>query len=180
MKKILSIALVVVLLAGIAVSGTMAYLTDTDSAVNVMTLGNVKIKQHEYERVVENGEYKTETIGDATSYVLQDFTQAKPLYPATEVDANGDPYNFGAGDYDSTRVKMSQVDSHGSMDVFVSENAQDKFVTIENTGKSDAYVRNVIAFEIGSLTADEFDNVVRTSSFMTAQGVWKVTDIGIV
>ena len=60
MKKILSIALVVVLLAGIAVSGTMAYLTDTDSAVNVMTLGNVKIEQSEYERVVgENGDFVT-------------------------------------------------------------------------------------------------------------------------
>ena len=67
MKKILSIALVVVLLAGIAVSGTMAYLTDTDSAVNVMTLGNVDIEQIEQEWN-EAGE-------------LVGFTQAKPLYP---------------------------------------------------------------------------------------------------
>jgi len=66
------------------------------------------------------------------------------------------------------------------MDVFVSKNAQDKFVTVENTGKSDAYVRTLIAFEIGKLTEKHFDEVIRTSSFMTTQGVWKVTDIGIV
>ena len=65
------------------------------------------------------------------------------------------------------------------MDVFVNKNAQDKFVTVENTGLSDAYVRTIFAFEIGSLTVAEFDNVIKTSSFMTAQGVWKVNDIGI-
>ena len=178
MKKLLSIALVVVLLAGIAVSGTMAYLQDSDSDVNVMTLGNVKIEQHEYEREVDaNGNYVT----DATyGYTLKPFTQGKPLYPATEVDANGQPYNYGAGDYGPTRVKMSQVGSHGSMDVFVNKNPQDKFVTVENTGRSDAYVRTIIAFESGSLTPTEFDNVISTSSFMTAQGVWKVNDIGTV
>ena len=33
-----------------AVTGTLAYLTDTDSDVNVMTLGNVDIEQHEMKR----------------------------------------------------------------------------------------------------------------------------------
>ncbi len=176
MKKKILTTLSVVLILGMAALGILAYLTSEDSDVNVMTLGNVQIDQHEYERVVENGAYKVED----GSYVLKDFSQAKPLYPATDIDANGDPYNYGAGDYDSTRVKMSQVDSHGSMDVFVNKNAQDKFVTVENTGKSDAYVRTIIAMEIGSLPTAEFDNVIRTSSFMTDQGVWKVTDIGSV
>ncbi len=181
MKKLLSIALVVVLLAGMAVTGTMAYLQDTDSDVNVMTLGNVKIKQHEYERVVNaDGTFATDTIDNQTSYVLKDFTQGKPLYPATEVDANGNPYNYGAGDWDATFVRMTQVKSYGGMQVFTSKNAQDKFVTVENTGRSDAYVRTLIAFEIGSLPETEFDNVIGTSSFMTDQGVWKVTDIGTV
>lgn len=180
MKKILMMVLSLVLVAALSIGGTVAYLQDEDSDVNVMTLGNVDIEQHEYERVIENGTYKTDTIDNVTSYVLKDFTQAKPLMPATEIDANGNPYNYGAGDYDSTRVKMSQVGSHGSMDVFVNENAQDKFVTVENTGKTDAYVRTLIAFEIGSLTAEEFDKVIGTSSFMTAQGVWEVNDIGVV
>ncbi len=178
MKKVLLMCTAYVLVAVLAIGGTLAYLTDTDSAVNVMTVGNVSIKQHEYERVVENGKYKTEEINGVTSYVLQNFTQGKPLLPATEIDANGLPYNYGAGDYDSTRVKMSQVGSHGSMDVFVNENAQDKFVTVENTGRTDAYVRTIIAYELGSV--ENFNDVIMTSCFMTAQGVWKVTDIGAV
>ncbi len=180
LKNILLHGLSLVLVAALAIGGTVAYLQDDDSDVNVMTLGNVKIEQHEYERVVENGEYKKETINGADSYVLKDFTQGKPLLPATEIDANGQPYNYGAGDYDGTRVKMSQVGSHGSMDVFVNENAVDKFVTVENTGKTDAYVRTIIAYELGSVSEDKFEDVIMTSCFMTAQGVWKVTDIGAV
>lgn len=177
LKNVLLTGLSFVLVAAVAIGGTFAYLTSQDSDVNVMTLGNVSIEQHEYEREVDaNGNYVT----DANyGYKLKDFTQAKPLFPATEIDSNGAPYNHGAGNYDSTRVKMAQVGSYGSMDVFVNKNAQDKFVTVENTGLSDAYVRTIFAFEIGSLTVSEFNNVIKKSSFMTQQGVWNVNDIGI-
>lgn len=179
MKKYLLTGISYVLVATLAIGGTFAYLTSEDSDVNVMTLGNVSIEQHEYQRVENaDGTYKTDTIDGQTSYVLEAFEQAKPLLPATEIDANGNPYNYGAGDYGPTRVKMSQVGSHGSMDVFVNENAQDKFVTVENTGKTDAYVRTIIAYELGSVA--NFRDVINTSCFMTAQDVWKVTDIGTV
>lgn len=144
MKKFLLTSLSLILVAAIAIGGTMAYLTDTDSDVNVMTLGNVKIAQHEYQRVIENGAYKTDTIDNQTSYVLEAFEQGKALLPAT------DPSNHGAGTWDSTTVRMSQVDSYGGMQVFVNPNAQDKFVTVENTGKTDAYIRTIVAIEIGS------------------------------
>ena len=160
--KIMAVVLSLALTAAMSVGLTMAYLTDEASDVNVMTLGNVQIEQHEYERKVDaNGNYVT----DATyGYVLKDFTQEKPLYPATEVDANGQPYNFGAGGWDDTSVRMSQVDSYGGMQVFTSKNAQDKFVTVENTGKTDAYVRTLVAFELGALAEADFDEVVRISS----------------
>ena len=143
LKKVLLSAMSLVLVAAIAVAGTVAYLQDDDSDVNVMNLGNVKIEQNEYERVVENGAYKVEN----GSYVLKDFSQAKPLLPATELDANGNPYNHGAGNWDTTTVDMSQVGSQGTQKVFTSKNAQDKIVTVKNTGKSDAYVRTWIALE---------------------------------
>lgn len=181
MKKVLLICTAYILVAVLAIGGTLAYLTDTDSAVNVMTLGNVKIAQHEYEREVDgNGAYATKTIDNKDSYVLKEFTQSKPLYPATETDASGKPYNFGAGTWDDTVVCMSQVDSQGYMQVFESPVAVDKFVTVENTGKSDAYVRTLIAYETGSLTVEQFNNVIGTSVFMKDQGVWAVTGIGIV
>ncbi|MBE6862234.1 MAG: hypothetical protein E7497_04970 [Ruminococcus sp.] len=45
---------------------------------------------------------------------------------------------------------MTQVDSYGSSNVFAGKNAVDKFVTVENTGKADAYVRTLVAVEVGS------------------------------
>ena len=125
------------LTASVAISATVAYLQDEDSDVNVMTLGNVKIEQHEYQRVVNADGYATGTVDDQTSYKLEAFEQGKPLLPIV-----GDPNEPGdspayAG-FDSTIVRMTQVDSYGSMQVFAGKNAQDKFVTVENTGKSDA------------------------------------------
>lgn len=147
LKKVLSLVLVVALTAGVAITGTMAYLKDDDSDVNVMTLGNVQIAQHEYQRVEENGTYKTDTIDNQTSYVLEEFKQEKPLLPIV-----GDPSESGAAyaGWDENVVRMTQVDSYGSMQVFAGKNAQDKFVTVENTGKTDAYVRTLVAIEVGS------------------------------
>lgn len=173
-KKITALALVICLLAVAVVGGTMAYFTDTDKATNTMTLGNVAIEQYEYQRAKnDDGSYVT---SGEYGYKLEEFKDGKPLLPATAIDANGNPYNFGAGDYAATRVKMKQVGSQGSMDVFVNENAQDKFVIVKNTGESDAYVRTIIAYELGSV--GKFSDVIMTSFFMVDQGVWNKTDIG--
>jgi len=150
MKKIFALVACLSLVASLAVGGSIAYLQSTDSAVNVMTLGNVKIEQHEYERATnEDGTYKTDTIDNVTSYVLQDFSQSKPLLPIV-----GDPNEPGDSPaykgWDDTVVRMTQVDSYGFMQVFAGKNAQDKFVTVENTGKSDAFVRTIVAIEVGS------------------------------
>ena len=145
LKKVLLMCTAYVLVAALAIGGTIAYLQDSDSDVNVMTLGNVKIAQHEYERAVDaNGAYETKEIDGVNSYVLKDFTQGKDLLPIV-----GDP-STGAAGWDNTVVRMTQVDSYGSMQVFAGKNAQDKFVTVENTGKTDAYVRTIVAIEIGS------------------------------
>ena len=145
MKKVLLMCTAYVLVAALAIGGTVAYLTSEDSDVNVMTLGNVSIEQHEYERKVDaDGNYTTATIDGVTSYELKDFTQGKDLLPIV-----GDP-STGAAGWDNTVVRMTQVDSYGSMQVFAGKNAQDKFVTVENTGKTDAYIRTIVAIEIGS------------------------------
>ncbi|MBR1993221.1 MAG: hypothetical protein IJ988_02755, partial [Firmicutes bacterium] len=149
MKKKILTTLSVVLILGLAALGILAYLQDEDSDVNVMTLGNVQIEQHEYERAVDaNGDYVTytedERDGSPIGYKLDAFTQAKPLYPAV-----------GKADWDSTKVYFAQLPDDstlGAQSVFAEEklaNAQDKFVFVENTGKSDAYVRTIMAFEVG-------------------------------
>ncbi len=150
LKKVLLMSLSLVLVAAIAIGATLAYLTSTDSDVNVMTLGNVSIAQHEYERVVNaDGSFATTTVDGQTSYVLKDFEQGKDLLPIV-----GDPNEPGdspayAG-WDETIVRMTQVDSYGNMQVFAGKNAQDKFVTVENTGKYAAYVRTLVAIENGT------------------------------
>ena len=73
MKKVLLMCTAYVLVAALAIGGTVAYLQDDDSDVNVMTLGNVSIEQHEYERVVNaDGTFATDTIDGVTSYVLKE------------------------------------------------------------------------------------------------------------
>jgi len=132
-KKALALVLVIAVAMGAGIMGTLAYLQDEDSDVNVMTMGFVSIKQHEYERV----EGATATIDGVTSYVLQSFTQGKPLLPIV-----GDPSlpgnHPGYAGYDSIPVRMTQVGSYGGMDVFAGKNAQDKFVVVENDGITDA------------------------------------------
>ncbi|MBE6608126.1 MAG: hypothetical protein E7633_06200 [Ruminococcaceae bacterium] len=167
MKKILLYALSLVLVVAISIGGTLAYLQSNDSDVNVMTLGNVKISQHEYQRVTnEDGSYKTATIDNQTSYVLEAFEQGKELLPIV-----GDP-SIGAAGWDDTIVRMSQVDSYGSMQVFAGANAQDKFVTVENTGKTDAYIRTIVAIECGS---GDYSLIGKSS-----HSTWTCKNIGVV
>ena len=49
-KKILALALVAILAVTAIAGASLAYLTDKDEAVNVMTLGNVDIQQNERDR----------------------------------------------------------------------------------------------------------------------------------
>lgn len=120
MKKLLAVALTASISAGAAIAGTVAYLQDTDSDVNVMTLGNVKIEQIEQER---------DTNGN-----LVDFTQGKPLYPYVgEIAWNDAKITINGHDYSMFGDKL--------------KNAVDKIVTVKNTGKSDAFVRTIIALE---------------------------------
>ena len=81
LKKVLLMCTAYVLVAALAIGGTIAYLQDSDSDVNVMTLGNVKIEQHEYERVVnEDGTYKTDTIDNEHFFVRKNgLLYATPL-----------------------------------------------------------------------------------------------------
>lgn len=109
-----------VLSVALATGGTLAYLADTAEDVNVMTLGNVSIEQVELQR-------------DAAGKLV-DFQDNKPLYPAVgEIAWNDDKININGHDYNMFGDKL--------------KNAVDKIVTVENTGKSDAYVRTIIAIE---------------------------------
>ena len=125
-KKVVAIALVACL-AVIAIAGaSLAYFTDEDSAVNVMTVGSVAIEQNEQQRGSE---------GD-----LEEFVQNKDLSPA--VDLRG-------ADNDTTDDAFTVLDEKVGAKVFNPDikNVIDKFVNVKNTGTKDAYIRTIIAFE---------------------------------
>ena len=135
-KKILSIALVLCLLA-VAVVGTLAYFTDADKDVNVMTAGNVKIVQNE-----------TDREGKA-------YEDGQALLPAVYFDENGEPYNptytwegpksapnGGEGTFtgpDGVKDMTMYTDSLN--------NEIDKVISVTNKGNLPAYIRTIILIE---------------------------------
>ncbi|MBQ3242934.1 MAG: hypothetical protein IJA99_08300 [Oscillospiraceae bacterium] len=157
MKKSLlkNIALVLIssmLTATLVVGGTVAYLQDTDSDVNVMTVGNVYIEQHEYQRA-EGVAHDAGDMGagnGVTEGALVPFVQGQALYPAVPKNNVSTDYSaeqntedlFFWGDY-----VYSGTAGNGLWDDNNLSNVMDKMVFVENTGKTDAYFRTIIAFE---------------------------------
>ena len=161
MKKVIAWLLVLTLTAAVSIGATLAYLTDTDEDVNVMTLGEVKIDQLEYERIDD------ETTGGEAA--VQEFHDNKPLLPA--VTENGFDYTPG-----TSYVDWAQIGKDGyTSDIWNPEkinNEVDKMVFVKNKGDYDAYVRSVFAFEAGKYTTlDEFRKMVHLNLNETAY-IW--------
>ena len=150
MKKFIAWLLVMALTAAISIGVTLAYLTDTDEDVNVMTLGDVKIDQLEYERIDDETKNENATV--------QEFHDNKPLYPAvTDKD-----FDYTPGD---AYVDWTQIGKDGyTSDIWNPDkinNELDKMVFVKNKGTTEAYVRSVFAFEAGNYaTLEQFRNMV--------------------
>ena len=150
MKKITAILLVVAL-ATVAIAGsTLAYFQDEASAVNVATVGNVKIEQLEYMRA-EGTAYNAGEAGKGNGVkegALVPYVQGRPLFPAV-------PKNNAATDYTAEATDLfwwgdyvwSGTAGNGLWNDNKLANVHDKMVFVENTGKSDLYFRTIIAFE---------------------------------
>lgn len=103
-KKLTLIVVAVVLVAAIAIGGTLAYFTDTDDATNVFTTGNVSIDLLEKQRDGEGG--------------FEDFEQGKKLVPIVgsaqgEKDEHGMPIAANYVD------KIVSVGNTGTNDAWV-------------------------------------------------------------
>lgn len=170
-KKIVSLCLVVALLAVAVVGGTLAYFTDTDDAVNVMTSGKADIIQNEQQRVAtltpKYAEYDAagDPVGDPYGYdvsyaeaedgkvSLEAFKDYKVLVPAVYYNADG-TVNTTA---DNSQTLPDQVNGlaaydgldgaeHKLLDKSV-QNEIDKIITVTNEGTVPVYVRTIILFE---------------------------------
>lgn len=115
-KRIMTIALCLCLLA-VAAMGTIAYFTDTESAKNVFTVGNVDITQNE------------QMIKDRQIVTFEGGSRLLPM---------GDDEAWGETVYELNGSKFK---------VFESDNALSKIVSVTNNGNSPAYVRTIVALE---------------------------------
>lgn len=127
-RKILTLALSLCMVAILAVGGSLAYLTDTDNATNVFTVGNVQIKLNEKERkYTEDGALKDELGG---------FSQNKKLYPIV-----------GSA--------QSEKDKFGLPKAELAKNYVDKIVSVTNSGSEAAWIR--VYFAMPSALDDGYD-----------------------
>lgn len=167
MQKIVAMIFAIVLVAVLSVKGTLAYLQDQDSDVNTMTLGNVSIKQHEYERIVnEDGSYEMIKTPRGTGYKIQEYTQAKPLYPGVGQLTNAKYY-----------IYFDQIDVNHAAGGYLASNKpnniQDKLVLVQNTGTTDVYVRTIFAYELGSFAKSDWKMIIQDGR---NQRQWKWLD----
>ena len=119
-KKVIALLLAAVLLVAASVMGTIAYLTDSDADVNVMSAGNVYIVQNETDRYDEA------------------YVDGQKLLPLTKGE------NYLTKDY-----AMIDTDGETALNVWGESlnNEIDKFVSVTNTGTEAAYVRTILLFE---------------------------------
>lgn len=145
-KKILALALAAILLVGGIVGGAFAYLTDeSEIAENVFVLGDIDITMHELMR--DKNDPNKLVAFEQNQLLLPGYTnmQWQPYYwGQAELDFDGAWTQGTAADPDSGDLPYTCWNDLFNTDTY---GVMDKFVFVENTGKTDAYFRTVIAVE---------------------------------
>lgn len=153
-KKILSIALVVAMVAVIA-AGSLAYFTDTKSAENTFTVGNVKIDLLESSLHRENAGIANGATSDSElwSNVAKDGTGNTNKYKAGDTYYTDEQIEADAAKYTCNDVKLNPGQSYHKMPY------------VKNTGKNDAYIR------IRVMIPADLDTAVLNSSMYTSSAM---------
>lgn len=152
MKKTIAIVMLVVLVAAASVLGTLAYLTDTKTAKNTFTVGNVSIKLlesslHRENAGVANGQTSTSELwsdvakegsGNTSKYKAGDT-----FYTDAQIEAN-------AAEYKCDNVKLNPGQSYHKMPY------------VKNTGANNAYIR------IRVMIPANLDTAILNSSMYTS------------
>lgn len=130
-KKIISLCLVVALAATAIIGGTLAYFTDTKSAENTFTVGNVKIELlesslHRENAGVRNGENSTNELW---SNVPMEGVPNAEYTAGTGAAYSDQQIKDNAKQYSCNGIKLNPGQSYHKMPYVV------------NTGANDAYIR---------------------------------------
>lgn len=150
-KTILVAAIAVMLVAALVVGGTLAYFTDTKSAKNTFTVGNVKIDLLESSLHRENAGIANGATSDSElwSDVEKLGSNNTSPYKAGDTFYTDEQIKANAEKYTCDNVKLNPGESYHKMPYVV------------NTGKNDAYIR------IRVMIPADLDTAILNSSMYT-------------
>ena len=172
MKKKLLTTLSVVLILGLAALGILAYLTDSDSDVNVMTLGNVDIEQEEVfvqDSPLDPGVTVTKkvtvtNVGESAAYVRTWFAFENPIdkISATGLDIRNP---LGTAVIDGSEYSIFVADYGELTNGTVKETLQS--VTMSSTATNEDVAKYGDTYEVLV-----FSQAVQTAGFEDATKAW--------
>ena len=183
-KSILMAAIAVMLVAVLVVGGTLAYFTDTKSATNTFTMGNVKIEllESQYHRVnagKSNDEAKGQTEPLSGGYLwaanvnMQGTTENTPNYTTSGETWSGQYFSDAQIEADAKTYKDGYFAEH-SEKMVPGSNVR-KCPYVKNTGASDAYVRVRVLIPVSLFTVIDYG----PSYWSTAMNEGQVTSVAV-
>lgn len=154
-KTILVAAIAVMLVAALVVGGTLAYFTDTKSADNTFTVGNVKIDLLESSLHREN------------AGIANGATSDSELWSDVEKlgSNNTSPYKAGDTFYTDEQIKANAREYKCDNVMLNPGESYHKMPYVKNTGANDAYIRIRVMFPA------ELDTAVLNSSMYTTSAI---------
>ena len=169
-KKILVLALTIAMVAILAVGGSLAYLTDTKTATNTFTVGNVHIALLESSLHRENAGVANGATSDSElwsnveklgSNNTSDYKAGDSFYTDEQIKAD-------AAAYKCENVKLNPGESYHKMPYVV------------NTGANDAYIRIRVMFPADLDTAILNSSMYTTTAIKSGEFTFDYDDSGTV
>ena len=150
-KKLTAIFLCVALVAIAVVGASLAYFTDTDSATNTFTVGNVKIDLLESSLHRENA-----GIANGT-------TSTSELWSDVDKEGSGNTSKYKAGDtfYTDAQIEANAAEYKCENVQLIPGRSYHKMPYVKNVGKNDAYIR------IRVMIPADLDTAILNSSIYT-------------
>ena len=151
-KKITAIFLCVALVAIAVVGASLAYFTDTKSATNTFTVGNVKIDLLESSLHREN------------AGVANGTTSESELWSDVAKEGSGNTSKYKAGDtfYTDAQIEANAAEYNCENVQLIPGRSYHKMPYVKNTGKNDAFIR------IRVMIPADLDTAVLNSSMYTS------------
>lgn len=151
-KKIMAICLCVALVAVAVVGASLAYFTDTESAKNTFTVGNVKIQLLESSLHREN------------AGVANGNTSDSELWSDVAKEGSGNTSKYKAGDtfYTDAQIEANAEEYTCEEVQLIPGKSYHKMPYVKNTGNNDAYIR------IRVMIPADLDTAVLNSSMHTS------------